>query len=271
MNILVLGSSVMLGSMAVKFFSNSGSYTVHTFDKRFEAPFTDEYFSQLLDLIEIKEIDVLINAIGSIPQRHPRKEDLFAANTVLPIQLANRLPSHVVLVTPSTDCIYKGTNKNPYEDTDQFDDYEDYGLSKALAEMAVLIRNNSLVIRGSIVGRAPVKSSGQGLLDWFLSLPASEQVSGWTNHQWNGVTTLEWCNILHELLAQRITGGMYSVASENTISKYELLTLVKEVWGRETIITKTQHQKTLNKALNASLVRANIKNQLEELKRFLDD
>lgn len=271
MNILVLGSSGMLGSMALKFFSNNDNGTVEAFDRRFEASSTDPYISELLDLIEIKNIDVVINAIGAIPQRNPSRENLFAANTVLPIQLAQRLPSRIILVTPSTDCIYKGITTKPYEDADQFDDYGDYGLSKALAEMAVLIRNRSLVIRGSIIGRAQTASSGQGLLDWFLSMPAQQEVEGWINHRWNGVTTLEWCKVLQELLEKQVARGMYSVSSKDSVSKYELLVLAKEVWKRETNIKKTKHQKSLNKTLNASLVRANIKDQMKELKRFLDD
>ena len=261
----------MLGSMVLKFFSNNDNWTIHAFDRRFEVSFSDRYFSELLDLIETKQIGVVVNAIGAIPQRNPSRENLFAVNTVLPIKLAQNLPDHVVLVLPSTDCIYKGDTTKAYEDADQFDDYGDYGLSKALAEMAVLIRNRSVVIRGSIIGRVITGSPGEGLLDWFLSLPAKQEVNGWINHRWNGVTTLEWCKVLRELLDQKIASGMYSVCCEYAVSKYELLMQAKEIWRQETRIKKISHKECINKTLNASLVRPSIRKQLEELKQFLDD
>ena len=270
MNILIVGSSGMLGSMAVKFFSQQHSYVVNTFDKRFSTKTAEEFFSTLLKKINNKNIEVVINAVGAIPQRDPSRQDLFLANTVLPIHLACRLPDHIILVTPSTDCIYTGVSKTPYEDLDFFDDFEDYGLSKALTEMAMQIRKKSIIIRGSILGRTS-GYSGRGLLDWFLAQPSSEKVCGWVNHKWNGVTTLEWCKVLHEMLSKGISSGLHSVSSKKAVSKYELLSIAKEIWGRENKIEKTQHPTTLNKTLNASWVRTDIKCQLRELKRFLND
>ena len=52
---------------------------------------------------------------------------------------------------------------------------------------------------------------------------------------WTGVTTLELAKAIDECIKQNIS-GLYNLSSENKISKYELLNLIKEVWNKNNIM-----------------------------------
>ena len=67
---------------------------------------------------------------------------------------------------------------------------DDYGASKCAGERAVLDAGG-LVIRCSIVG--PEVLEPQSLLGWLLRQEG--EIRGFTNHLWNGITTLEWARV----------------------------------------------------------------------------
>jgi dTDP-4-dehydrorhamnose reductase len=82
-----------------------------------------------------------------------------------------------------------------------------------------------LTVRTSLIGRE--LSTAKNLVEWFISNQGSK-VRGFTNAIFNGFTTIRFAKIMTNIIAkeQNLT-GVYHISSE-PISKFELLTLIRE-------------------------------------------
>lgn len=184
--IIVLGPNGMLGQMVSRYFEDKGYEVVKVTDR-----FTPETKFAFTD--KLKQPDaVVINCIGKIKQKTTNFEELLWANASLPLILNQELPGEQLLVHPSTDCVFDGKQGAPYKQDDLPDARDDYGYSKRLGEVALLSRKNTLIPRVSIIGPDQCEHP-KGLLGWFLTHPAGSALKGFTDHYWNGITTLEWC------------------------------------------------------------------------------
>ena len=76
---------------------------------------------------------------------------------------------------------------------------------------------------------------GAGLFNWFYSQHG--EVSGYTNVLWSGITTVELARAIQAALEQDLA-GLYHLAPKDTISKFDLLQLFKEVFDRRNIELK---------------------------------
>jgi dTDP-4-dehydrorhamnose reductase len=145
-------------------------------------------------------------------------------NAIFPHKLAllcKAIGAH--MVHQSTDCVFSG-NKGNYQESDPSDAEDLYGRSKFLGEVH---DNHCLTLRTSMIGRE--LSRKQGLLEWFLAQQG--MVKGFRNAIFSGFTTLELSRIIENLLVNYPeAAGVYHVSSE-TISKFDLLVLIKEKMG----------------------------------------
>ena len=267
MNILTLGSGGMLGSMIARYFSANTGFNLSVFDERYSRESAQGYISELLEIIGSQGIDVIVNAVGQIPQKTSSREDFFVVNTLLPTDLISNIPEEIFLVHPSTDCIFNGNGDAPYSEEDLFDEWGDYGLSKALAERIILARKNSVVLRTSIIGTSP-GYHGAGLLDWFLSHETGQALNGYTNHTWNGITTLEWCHFLEEFLQSDRQKRLITLCCDSSVSKYTLLCAANKIWNRQLDVIPFEDKYPQDKTLNATVSRPDIYKQLVELADF---
>ena len=143
----------------------------------------------------------VINAIGiTKPLIHDDNafevERAVRINSFLPHELARKAASAGARVIQiATDCVYSGRKGN-YTESDEFDALDVYGKTKSLGEVYAPGFFN---LRCSIIGPEPKEH--KFLLDWFLGQPKNAKVSGYTNHLWNGVTTLHF---------SRLCGGIIS-------------------------------------------------------------
>jgi dTDP-4-dehydrorhamnose reductase len=153
----------------------------------------------------------------------------------------------------STDGVYSGLKKEPYVESDPADATDDYGRTKALGECGL---DHVLNVRCSIIGRNP--QSGRGLLEWFLSVPDGEQIDGYFDQMWNGVTSKQLALFCLSLIqddlfdAARREGHVLHFCPNQPISKYELLCLWREVTGRDVIIQKKERPATAASRVLAS-------------------
>lgn len=263
MKFLILGSKGMLGSMAKSFFEKS--HEVLIFDDRFTKETSEDYLNHINKL----NFDVLLNCIGRIPQKSLMYDELYFANTFLPVQLAS-LEKNFLLVHPSTDCVFSGVNRmQPYVYDEKHDFKDDYGKTKSLAESFVLKRNKSLVIRTSIIGTTKNYMS-KGLLDWFLSQKDNYNFKGFSNHYWNGITTLEWCKFLSGFLKEgrNYKTNFIQLSSSAVVSKYDLLTKFKEIYEKQCEIEMYKTETTINRSLKGQIELKSIEEQLKDLKNF---
>ena len=189
-----------------------------------------------------KDIDFIVNCVGAIPQ----KTNKFDINWEIPIWLENN--TNCKIIHPSTDC--------------EMDD-DDYGNSKRKAADFIKSKGTKTkMIQTSIIG--PEINSNASLLEWFLS--QEDEVFGYTKALWNGNTTLEWSKWCLNLINNWDDYPKLSILQSNTVSKYKLLNLFKEIYQKDIIIQKRELGK--DKTLKGNIKTKNIKEQLWELKNL---
>lgn len=259
--IFILGHNGMLGNAVLKYFSISKkeNYILYTTDKRFP----DEGFKK--ELIN-SDAEFIINCIGKIPQKKPESViDYEILNIELPIFLESL---NKKIIHPSTDCEFSGKKNKyyQYKKNDKRDAKDDYGKSKSYISKKIEDEfKNTKIIRVSIIGHE-LKSS-LSLLDWFLS--QKKEVNGYTNHFWNGITTLEWAKICESIINNwENYPKLNQFGTKENKSKYELLNIIKNIYKKDIKINKLKTNEQLNKCLKSDKNIKKIESQLIELKKF---
>lgn len=236
MNILIFGSTGMLGHKLLKVLGESHSvigtgrkksseYEKHPILKDFNiiGEIHAENINEVKSAIHISKPDIIINSIGIVKQLPEANDPLksITINSLFPHQLAQLCQeSDIRLIHYSTDCVFSGIKGN-YVETDNPDAFDLYGRSKQLGEVT---EGNSLTIRTSIIGRE--LESSHGLVEWFLS-QRGNQIKGYKNSIFSGLTTNAHAYILKNIITNfKNLKGIYHIASQ-PISKYDLLQLIK--------------------------------------------
>jgi dTDP-4-dehydrorhamnose reductase len=171
--------------------------------------------------LSVSGFDYVINAAGLINRRHATDSALYMVNAVFP-QVLSALCARegARLIHFSTDCVFDGVHAPFYEDSPRLAQ-DDYGKSKALGEP-----NQALVIRTSIIG--PECGNFYNLLCWTL---AQTHISGFTDHLWNGVTTLEAAHVVNRIIGQELFAvGVRHIFAEDC-SKYDLVQMICGAFG----------------------------------------
>lgn len=263
MNLLILGAQGMLGQMACRYFSGKAGVTVTALNMRYEVSNHNEF----IEHINAHVPDVVLNCIGLIKQHRPAAKALYDINARLPGCLAAGLHSGIVLVHPSTDCIFNGIQAGMYGSAQAPDAEDDYGISKSMGELAVALRPRTLLIRTSIIG-PDERHNGLGLMAWFMRQARGTRVNGYTNHLWNGITTLEWCKIVESLLEETRNFEHARVVQPGLIqpvSKYELLDRMNSIFDRGVDVYPHEDAHCVNRSLLPNLAAPPIEQQLQEL------
>jgi dTDP-4-dehydrorhamnose reductase len=262
--LIILGSNGMLGQMVKKYFERE-DFDITCFDQRFEFLRRSEYTRFLKSL----DSGYLINCIGRIRQKTNDVTDLLFANTVLPSELRNTLHKDVILINPSTDCVFNGKLGSPYPTGHEADAEDEYGWSKRLGEVVLEGRPNTLVPRVSIIG-PDSNPAGKGLLAWVKSNPAGSSIKGFTNHLWNGITTLEWCRQVHSFIInnQNFPFSLLQYGTENHYSKYQMLMLFNEIFKLGLLVEPLVTQDSIDRRLLPDVICKPLPEQLQELVSF---
>jgi dTDP-4-dehydrorhamnose reductase len=259
--VVVLGASGMLGSMILDYLCQDSSLqlavTVRSTDllRRLQMVYPDDVEWRLLDVerCSVEEItgvlanaDWAINAIGVIkPYIHDvnavEVERSVLVNTYFPHRLARAAAQTDCRVLQiATDCVYSGS-KGRYVEKDNHNPLDVYGKTKSLGEVYSPIVNH---LRCSIIGPEP--KGHVSLLDWFLSQHRNSGVSGFTNHQWNGVTTLHFAKLCYGVIRERLElPHVQHVIPAGALSKAELLSCFAREYQREDITIIPTEAKTV--------------------------
>ena len=170
--------------------------------------------------------DAVVNVTGIVKQRNEASQRIpsIEINALVPHKLSALC--HEVgarLVNMSTDCVFSGRSGN-YSEHDTPDAEDIYGRSKLLGEV---VDAPGITLRTSIIGRELSRKTG--LLEWFLAQKAP--IKGFRNAIFSGFTTFEMSRIIeHILLHSPARYGLYHVSSAS-ISKYDLLRLIRDKLG----------------------------------------
>ncbi|GAA0714472.1 SDR family oxidoreductase [Paraclostridium ghonii] len=246
--ILVFGATGMAGHMVTMYLSKmKEKYTIYNICHKNKLNENSiicdiDNLEKINELIKNINPDVIINCIGVLNKSAELDiKNTIYVNTFFPRFLA-RIGEieNIKILHLSTDCVFNGTKGNYSEDSFKDED-EIYGLSKNLGE---IYGKNSLTIRTSIIG--PELKNGSGLFNWFMHQEGI--VKGFTNVYWNGITTLELAKVIDKALDTNIY-GIYNIANDSKISKYNLLNIIKDEFGKNNIIIEAFYDIYSDKSL----------------------
>jgi dTDP-4-dehydrorhamnose reductase len=271
MKILVLGSNGMAGHVLVKYLSIHHDVTTVA---RSNADYcldieNKQQVENFLTELQSKNFDFVINCIGLLVQDSIQRPDRATIiNSWFPHAIAHSLSNlQTKLIHLSTDCVFDGS-KGDYFEEDVHTETNYYGKSKSLGEIN---NDKDVTFRMSIIG-PEIKETGTGLFHWFVNKSENE-VGGYSNAMWNGLTTLQLAKCIDEYISDpTLTGIIHVVNNEVSISKYDLLVKINEIFELGKIVNKTVGPKTVNKILVNTKKDFNIPNydiQLNELKDFI--
>lgn len=224
MQIIILGANGMLGSM-MRFVGYKRNLNI--------LPLGRSQFDALRDntesLIQYFTNDCcVVNCIGAIPQKKYKDCQFMRLNTEFPIELASLCAMHKVpLIHISTNCVFSGSSPMCCE-SDTPDATDIYGFSKARGEPS-----HCVILRCSIIG--PEINSAFGLFEWFIN--SQNTVKGFTDHYWNGLTTLELATIIYTIIKERsFHPRVQHCYSETVVSKNDLLYNISTLISKDIII-----------------------------------
>ena len=241
--ILILGSTGMLGHLLLRYLSAYPEYDVYATARtlaglqkhfpedllvRFRPDSVDaNYFDSVIRALASVQPDIVINCIGIIKHLPGASDPLTAitVNALLPhrISLISRAAG-ARLIHISTDCVFDG-EKGMYTENDQSNAKDLYGRTKYLGEVAY---PHCVTLRTSIIGHE--LKGRYGLIEWFLA--QTQKVRGFRKAIYSGFPTIELARIIRDyVLPTPELNGIYHVSS-GPISKYDLLCLVAQRYGK---------------------------------------
>ncbi len=206
-------------------------------------------FDNIIKVFAKIKPDIVINCIGIIKQAPTAKDPLaaIAVNALLPHRIASLCKAAGArLIHISTDCVFNGVKGN-YIESDQVDAADLYGKTKHLGEVA---EPHCVTLRTSIIGHE--LKGKYGLIEWFLA--RDEKIRGFTKAVFSGFPTVEIARIINDyVIPGTQLAGLYHVSSA-PISKYDLLRLVAEKYGKSIEILPDDNF-CINRALDSTKFR----------------
>jgi len=218
---IILGSTGMLGSMMARVLPEA-----HVFNR-------PEFDAETNKGIYYRH-ERIINCIGVIKPYCDNVRRAIAVNALFP----HRLPAGTIQI--ATDCVYSGTHGS-YNETAPHDASDVYGKTKSLGEAEHLIN-----LRCSIIG--PEAKNHISLLDWFLAQEG--EVNGFTNHVWNGLTTLHFAKIVKGILEAGIDlPHLQHIVPADTVNKHQLLQIIAQEFNKDIKVKPVTPPEAINRTL----------------------
>ena len=259
MKILVIGASGMIGATIIRIMTENKNWSVFgtvrsaSVKKFFKPEIANNLiinvdvtnWDSLLCVFNNVRPDVVINCAGLT--KHISGSDIpinaIPINALMPHRLAELCKlKEARLIHISTDCVYSGT-KGSYLETDPGDSMDIYGQTKLLGEVDY---PHAITIRTSTIGHE--FQTKHGLLEWFLS--QEESCKGFNRAFFSGLPTIVLAQIIRDIVIPNTSlHGLYHVSGRK-ISKYDLLTLIADVYEKSIEIVKEENF-TIDRSLNS--------------------
>jgi len=282
--VLILGASGLIGHRLLKEFTNKDSFkvfaTLHRSKKDYGNLdlFKNDSIIDNVNAIDFESIDLLLNDISpdfilNCIGITKRKEDILIplisikVNSLFPHFLANWcIRNKKKVIHFSTDCVFDGSRGN-YDENSLTNAKDNYGRTKALGEIN---DGHNITIRSSFIGQELFRKTE--LLDWFLSMKGKE-IQGYTGAFYSGVSTLFMSKIVSKIILDfPKLAGLFQLALDSPISKYDFLCLAKDIYNIDIDIIPNNtfiHKPTLNGARLKTIMNFQVpdwKTMLKELK-----
>lgn len=243
-NVWVLGANGMLGSKVAS--------ELREQDVNFKPITRDSYRGHRLGISQVGDTKIMkmleescgkpthiINATGVVKPRIDKDKmdsvlNAIQVNSLFPRNIgAYCETSGVHYIQIATDCVYSG-NKGGYTEIDLHDATDVYGKTKSLGEFS---SDWITLIRCSIIGRE--NENKYSLVEWINSQKRYASINGFTNHNWNGITTNVFGKLSAGIIKNNLApvGGIHLIP-KNKVSKFELVNIIKDELGRNDITVK---------------------------------
>ena len=255
----------MLGKMVSLVFSMYSKDNLY-FTLRSEDKFSKELNGEILffdpikdnfaDLCKIVNPNFVINCIGAIKPTITNKNEsinnAISINSLFPLEISKTaIDLDFNYIQIGTDCVFSGSKGN-YSELSMTDATDVYGKTKIVGEVTSA---NKALIRSSIVG--PETGNGKSLLNWFLRTEDLE-VNGFTDHEWNGVTTLNFAKIVLGLTKnQNKNIKLQHLIPNDKVNKFELLLLFQEYFSKQIKINDVISETKVDRTLKTNNLRTN--------------
>lgn len=264
----MLGAGGMAGHLIALYLREQG-YAVDTLSatnpldsKTYLMDVTDQ--KRFKNFLSTHHYDAVINCIALLVKPSEEHKDLAVyLNSYLPHVLESQYKdSKTKVIQIGSDGVFSG-EQAPYDEDALPDGTSFYGRTKALGE---LDNSKDLTFRLSING-PDMRPDAPGLCNWFLTQKDAE-IFGYTNVMWSGVTTLELAKAIKAAIEQNLT-GVYHLAPEDTISKYDLLQLLQASFDRRDVAIKPSEGSLVGTTLTSK--RNDFKYQVPDYKTMISD
>lgn len=179
--------------------------------------------------------EYVLNCTGVIKQvMNGTLEDSIRAisvNSNFPFLLSQAaLRENVKVISIATDCVFSGI-RGLYSEVDIHDPIDIYGKSKSLGEVS---SEADMTLRCSIIGKET--STKRSLLEWVINQPSKASIDGFSNHNWNGLTTLHFAKIVHGIINENFHNPSLShVVPSDIVSKDLLVRKIATTFRRSDI------------------------------------
>ena len=271
---LVLGATGMAGHTIALYLIEKGhevitySRSPFLYGHNVNGDLTDDAFLRFL-LLDL-DYNIVINCIGVLNDacdKVPANAVFF--NSYLPHKIVELLEvdKNKKLIHMSTDCVFSG-KRAPYYEKSLRDGETFYDRTKALGEIE---NERHLTFRNSIIG-PDMKEDGIGLFNWFMKQKGT--IQGFTEAIWTGVTTLTLAKAMERAGCEQLS-GLYNLVNNESITKYDLLTLFNQYFKDEKISilpdSKVKLDKTLiNQRKDFNFIVPSYEEMIIEMKKWIE-
>ena len=273
-NILVLGGTGMLGHEFIKALINYKNFNITATSRDLKNKFISNSKKKIkwihldVETIKIKSLKkivhnqhYIINCIGLIKPyiKENSLKDLKRAlkiNSIFPAELNESMnKSNCKIFQIATDCVFSGSKGN-YNEKNLHDAFDVYGKSKSLGEIN---NKNFFNIRCSIIG--PELKNFNSLYEWFKKSSPNSELSGFINHQWNGLTTKAYAYAVIAIIIKKIhIPNLIHLIPADKLNKFEIIQNFKSKLNRQDIkIKKVISSVKINRTLSTSYKKENYK------------
>lgn len=254
MKALVLGAKGMLGSavarelvnagIEVKSLSRDSGLILHSETRRIN----------VFELDSLEPNDFIINCVGVTKSRIDESSQMSrdyatVANVLFPKWVAEDAEKREVkVIQVATDCVFSG-RLGGYTENDPHDATDVYGKTKSLGEV---VSPNVMHLRCSLIG--PEIDRSTLLFEWVRNLPKDATVFGYTNHLWNGITSLSFGRITAGIIHHGLhTPGVQHVIPHGLVTKDQLIRKIADGLGRYDLeIISKEDKMAIDRSLGTS-------------------
>lgn len=200
---------------------------------------------------KLKNGDIIINCIGKIKpyikdDNNAQIKRAIKINSIFPIQLSDlSIRKKIKIYQIATDCVYNGKKGN-YSEDDLHDAIDVYGKTKSLGEAKTRYFYN---LRSSIIGQEI--TSKNSLVEWFKSCKKNKFIFGFNDHQWNGLSTSVFSELLFTIIDKKIKiPNLINIIPADKVNKYILMTYLKKFFNFKNLkIKKKNSNSKINRVL----------------------